>query len=408
MKCRHCNHNLSNIFIDLGCSPPSNAYLSEASLNHPETYYPLKVFVCEECWLVQTDDYTNADDLFTEDYAYFSSVSKSWLAHAKSYVDMIVARLGLHSKSKVLEIASNDGYLLKNFINRQIPCLGIEPTLSTAIASEKQGIPTIKEFFGASLTQKVLDVFGKPDLIIGNNVYPHVPDINDFTQSIKTILADDGTVTLEFQHILTLIENNQFDTIYHEHFSYLSLICVINIFKKFNLKIYDVEEISTHGGSLRIFGCHAEKDIAISPNVSRVLEKELNFGLKSIDVYSSFQLNANNIKNDFINFLIEKNREGKRVVAYGAAAKGNTLMNFAGIKSDLLPIVYDAAPSKQGKFMPGSRIPILNPKAINVNSIDYVVVFPWNIISEIKGLDIFKGPHKIQFVKAVPKLTIEG
>ena len=406
MNCRHCDTLLSHPFVDLGFAPPSNAYLSYSDLTKPEKYYPLKVLVCEHCWLVQTEDYTEADDLFTADYAYFSSTSTSWLQHAKRYTDAMTERLHLNQESLVIEVAANDGYLLKNFVAKKIPCLGIEPTDSTADAAEALGIPVLRQFFGESLAKQLVAEGKQADLIAGNNVYAHVPDINDFTQGLKTALKPSGTITLEFPHLLNLIQLNQFDTIYHEHFSYLSLITVSKIFSKYGLRIYDVEQLTTHGGSLRVFGCHEESKHLQTASVDRVLQEEMEAGLTNISTYSQFQSRANKVKDDILDFLIQQKREGKKVAAYGAAAKGNTLLNYAGVKKDLLSLVCDAAESKQNKYLPGSHIPILHPDELDKFKPDFVLILPWNIADEIKSLLSFRLPN-CKFVTAVPELNIE-
>lgn len=406
MNCRHCHAPLENVFLDLGFAPPSNAYLTTADLNKPELYFPLKLFVCEQCWLVQTEDYAEADQLFNRDYAYFSSVAQSWLDHATCYVTMITKRLELGKNSLVIEIASNDGYLLKNFVASGIPCLGIEPTDSTAGAAEKLGIPVMREFFGKKLAECLVDEGKQADLIIGNNVFAHVPDINDFTAGLKTVLKPDGTITLEFPHLMCLIQHTQFDTVYHEHFSYLSLNTVCRIFQQADLRIYDVEELPTHGGSLRIYGCHAEKSISATSAVDAVLAAEARQGLRDLDTYHAFQVKADRVKDDFLGFLIEQKRLGKKVAAYGAAAKGNTLLNYAGIKPDLLPYVCDAAASKQGKFMPGSHIPILPPEVLLEVRPDYLVILPWNIASEVTNQNAGLADLGTNFVTAIPKLAI--
>ena len=406
MNCRHCEAFLKNIFIDLGLSPPSNAYLTKNNLHQPEIYYPLKVLVCNQCWLVQTEDYTSADKLFTSEYAYFSSTSTSWLNHAKNYADKMIKELNLNSTSYVIEIASNDGYLLKNFVTAKIPCLGIEPTSNTADFSENIGIPVLRNFFGKSLAHKLALDEKKADLIIGNNVYAHVPDINDFTMGLKKILKKHGTITLEFPHFMNLIKHTQFDTIYHEHFSYLSLYTVCKIFKKAGLKIFNVEELNTHGGSLRVYGCHI-KDIRKTQNtVDLLLQKEKKFGLQKIETYKNFQSYVDKIKNDLLKFLSDQKVKRKKVVGYGAAAKGNTLLNYCEIKEDLLPIIFDAAPSKQGCFMPGSHIPILSPKHLIEINPDYVLILPWNISDEIKVQNAILKKKGTQFLVAVPQLKI--
>ena len=405
MKCRHCQAELEHVFLDLGFAPPSNAYLSQEALRTPETYFPLKLYVCDQCWLVQTEDYTEADELFSGDYAYFSSTSQGWLNHAASYVEAITKRLGLSRESFVIEVASNDGYLLKNFVTAGIPCLGVEPTDSTADAAEKIGIPVLREFFGTVTANQLAESGKCADLICGNNVYAHVPDINDFTEGLRIALKETGTINLEFPHLMRLIKSNQFDTVYHEHFSYLSLTSVVQIFAQAKLRVFDVEELPTHGGSLRIFGCHENDPRATDSIILVMLETEQKFGLQDLDLYKNFQQQANKVKNDFLYFLIEQKRAGKSIAAYGAAAKGNTLMNYSGIKHDLIDFVCDAATSKQGKFMPGSHIPILSPSALAQFRPDWVVILPWNIADEViqqQKISAWGG----KFVIAVPELKL--
>lgn len=406
MNCRHCRKPLEHVFLDLGCAPPSNAYLSEEELSAPELYFPLKLYVCDSCWLVQTQDYARADELFRADYAYFSSVSSSWLDHAARYCSMIAPRLALGAESLVIEIASNDGYLLRNFVAQGIPCQGIEPTAGTAAAAEAQGIPVLREFFGANLGARLAHEGKQADLIIGNNVYAHVPDINDFTAGLKAALKPRGTITLEFPHLLTLIGNVQFDTVYHEHFSYLSLCTVACILGAEGLRVWDVEQLPTHGGSLRVYACHAGDARPSSANVSKVQDEERASGLQDLEVFRQFPTRANGVKDGLLTFLVEAKRQGKSVAGYGAAAKGNTLLNYGGVKPDLLPYVCDAAPSKQGKYLPGSRIPVLSPSALFERRPDYVLILPWNISEEVmreqSGIRAWGG----RFVVAVPELIV--
>jgi SAM-dependent methyltransferase len=406
MNCRHCKRPLTHKFIDLGFAPPSNAYLTEADLYRPEKYFPLRVMVCDACWLVQTEDYAQADELFSADYAYFSSTSASWLAHAARYATKMIDRLKLDQNSFVLEIAANDGYLLKNFVAAGIPCLGIEPTASTAAAAEKLGIPILREFFGEALGKRLAAEGKQADLIVGNNVYAHVPDINDFTRGLKAALKPGGTITLEFPHLMQLIEHCQFDTIYHEHFSYLSLFTVKRIFESAGLRIFDVEQLPTHGGSLRIYGCHADDGRKESQAVATLLAEEARRGLQTLEPYQNFQARAERIKDDLLEFLIEQKRAGKKVAAYGAAAKGNTLLNYAGVKPDLLPFVCDAAPAKQGKFLPGSHIPILPPSALRDFAPDYVLILPWNLREEVTKQMTYAQNWGARFVIAVPALRV--
>jgi SAM-dependent methyltransferase len=405
MNCRHCGTPLTHTFVDLGFAPPSNAYLTAADLNKPEKYYPLKVKVCDHCWLVQTEDYAQADELFNPDYAYFSSTSSCWLAHAKDYAEKITRRLELNSDSLVIEVASNDGYLLKNFLAAGIPCIGIEPTAGTALAAEKIGIPVIREFFGEALGQRLAHEGKQADLIVGNNVYAHVPDINDFTKGLKAALKPGGTITLEFPHLMRLIEQSQFDTIYHEHFSYLSLYTVSRIFAAKGLRIWHVEELSTHGGSLRIYGCHADEARESTEALHVLLEEEARRGMQTIVPYANFQPHADTIKNNLLRFLLKQKKLGRSIAGYGAAAKGNTLLNYAGVKPDLLPFVCDAAIAKQGKYMPGSHVPILSPKTIMEDKPEYVLILPWNIAEEVES-QLSGHLTNARFVTAVPELKV--
>lgn len=406
MNCRHCHAPLEHLFLDLGFAPPSNAYLSAADLKAPESYFPLKLFVCEHCWLVQTEDYSQADELFAHDYAYFSSVSHSWQEHAARYVEMIGERLRLGPDSFVIEVAANDGYLLKNFVAAGVPCLGIEPTASTAAAAESLGIPIVREFFGVALAQRLAAEGKQADLILGNNVYAHVPDINDFTAGLKLALKPGGTITLEFPHLMRLMEHAQFDTVYHEHYSYLSLQTVSRIFLQAGLRVVDVDQLSTHGGSLRVYGAHVEDPRVATGAVESVLKAEVEFGLGSLATYSSFQQRADSVKDGLVSFLIEQKRAGKTVAAYGAAAKGNTLLNYAGVKPDLLAYVCDAGPSKQGKFLPGSHIPILPPSVLKQKQPDILLVLPWNIVEEVTQQHAYIREWGGRFAVAVPEVRV--
>jgi hypothetical protein len=404
MKCRHCAQALQHPFLDLGYAPPSNAYVAAAALNAPETYYPLRLQVCANCWLVQTEDYTAADELFSSDYAYFSSVSKSWLEHAARHSAAMIERQKLDSQSFVMEVASNDGYLLRNFVAAGIPCLGIEPTASTAAAAEKLGVPTLRQFFGAALGAQLAREGKAADVIFGNNVYAHVPDINDFTLGLRNALKPGGTISLEFPHLMRLMLETQFDTVYHEHFSYLSLTAVTRIFLAAGLRVCDVDEIPTHGGSLRVYGCHADDARADTAAVVRILQAERAAGLTSLDTYAAFQKRADEVKNGLVAFLIEQKRARKKVGAYGAAAKGNTLLNYGGVKPDLLPFVCDAAPSKQGRFLPGCHVPILAPDALRERKPDIVIILPWNIADEVARSHGYIAEWGGRFVVAVPTL----
>jgi hypothetical protein len=407
MNCRFCKNNLTHEFVDLGFSPPSNSYLKESNLNEPESYFPLKIMVCEKCFLVQIDEFAKHDDIFNSDYAYFSSFSTSWLSHAKAYTGLMVDRFGFNKCSLVVEIASNDGYLLQYFKEQGIPVLGIEPTANTAAVAQEKGIESVIDFFSVRLANSLKEKGIKADLLLGNNVLAHVPDINDFVGGLKILLAEDGVITFEFPHLLQLIDKNQFDTIYHEHFSYLSLIAVKKIFVKQGLLIFDVEELSTHGGSLRIFAKHPDSDIAsLSDNVQKILDKEIAYGLNELTIYQSFQEKAEKVKNDFTSFLIQTKNENKKVVGYGAAAKGNTLLNFAGIKKDLLHFVVDASPHKQNKFLPGIHIPVFDEQKIKDEKPDYIVILPWNLKEEISSQLEYIREWGGKFVVAVPHLII--
>ena len=407
MNCRHCDNLLTHVFCDLQTCPPSNAMVKAELANYPETYFPLKVFVCEKCWLVQVEELEKADAIFNSEYTYFSSFSKSWLQHAKTYADYMEDRFQLDANSLVVEIASNDGYLLQYFKEKNIPVLGVEPTANTAEVSIGKGIKNIVDFFGSQLAKNELQ--GKADLILGNNVLAHVPDINDFVKGVKTALKPNGVNTFEFPHLLSLVRHSQFDTIYHEHFSYLSLCNLINVFAKQGLEIFDVEELSTHGGSLRIFTKHVEDDSKkIETRVSEMLVKENEAGLTTLDFYQNFQDKVDKIKNDFISFLIDAKREGKKIIVYGAAAKGNTLLNYCGIKgTDLIEFVVDASPYKQGKLLPGSRIPVYSDEKIMEYKPDLVIIFPWNLKEEIKSQLSYIKEWGGKFVIAIPNLIIE-
>jgi SAM-dependent methyltransferase len=403
MKCRHCGQELTYEFIDLFNSPPSNSYLTQEQLNEPEILYPLKIFVCARCFLVQIDEYKKSAEIFNSDYAYFSSYSATWLKHAKEYVENITQRLGLGKNSLVIEVASNDGYLLQYFKEKNIPCLGIEPTASTAATARSKGIAVLEQFFGAKMAQSL----EKADLILGNNVLAHVPDINDFVRGLKIALRPQGTITMEFPHILNLVKQNQFDTIYHEHFSYLSLLSVQTIFKAQGLKIYAVEELPTHGGSLRIYAAHSENSARpIEDSVENLLAKERAGGLDTLSGYQDFEDKVQRIKLDFWRFLLKVKSDGRKIAAYGAAAKGNTFLNYCGVKSDLLPFVSDASPYKQNKFMPLSHIPIISEAALKKEKPDYVLILPWNIKAEIEQQLNYVRNWNGKFVTAIPELSI--
>ena len=406
MNCRHCQNQLKHVFCDLQTCPPSNAMVKPEMINYPETYFPLKVFVCEKCWLVQVDELEKADAIFNADYTYFSSFSTSWLQHAKSYTDYMTNRFGFNENSLVVEVASNDGYLLQYFKEKNIPVLGVEPTANTAQVAIEKGINNIVDFFGSKLANDKLS--SKADLILGNNVLAHVPDINDFVKGVKIALKPEGVNTFEFPHLLQLVTHNQFDTIYHEHFSYLSLTSLVSVFTKQGLEIFDVQELPTHGGSLRIFSKHAEdKSKQIEPAVGLMLEKEEIAGLSTLSYYQDFQQKVDKIKYDFVDFLIQEKRKGKKIIGYGAAAKGNTLLNYCGIKgNDLIEFVVDASPYKQNKLLPGSRIPVYGSEMITQYKPDYIIIFPWNLKQEIMSQLDYTRTWGVKFVIAIPELTV--
>lgn len=407
MNCRGCATPLALPLIDLGTSPPSNAYVRADQLEQAEQWVPLKVAVCQHCWLVQTEDYTSADSLFDAEYAYFSSFSSTWLAHAERYVAEMVERFGLTADSRVVEIAANDGYLLQYVAGRGIPCLGVEPTRSTAQAARDKGLEIRELFFGRDTAAQLVADGWSADLMAANNVLAHVPDINDFLGGFATLLKPTGVATFEFPQLLTLMAGQQFDTLYHEHYSYLSLTAVQTLCARNGLEVFDVSQLSTHGGSLRVFVQRLDGERRdVQPAVQQQLQAELAAGVKTPEYYATLAPAAERIKHELLRFLLQAKAEGKRVVGYGAAAKGNTLLNYAGVKPDLLAWVADANPHKQGKFLPGSRIPIVSPERIEIEKPDYVLVLPWNLLDEITqafaGIRAWDG----RFVIAIPELII--
>jgi len=409
MKCRHCRTALDDtedVFVDLGAAPPSNAFLRAEDLARPELHFPLKVMTCPECKLVQVDEVQRHDALFSSDYVYFSSFSSSWLAHAERYVDQACARLGLGRDSLVMEVASNDGYLLQYMAARGIPCVGIEPTAGTAEAARAKGIETIGEFFGAAFARRFVAERRPADLILGNNVLAHVPDIDDFVAGMREALTPTGSVTVEFPHLLKLVQEAQFDTIYHEHFSYLSLRTVQRIFAAQGLAVWDVEQLPTHGGSLRVWAQHAANPRPVEPRVAALLAEEDAAGMRGHAFYRGLQERADTIKHELLAFLVEQKRAGRSVAAYGAAAKGCTLLNYAGVRPDLLPYVVDASPHKQGRFLPGSRIPVLAPEALQKHCPDFVLILPWNLSQEIQADQAAVRGWGGRFVTAVPNLRV--
>jgi 2-polyprenyl-3-methyl-5-hydroxy-6-metoxy-1,4-benzoquinol methylase len=407
MNCRFCGAALTHVFIDLVNAPPSNAFLTKEQLGEPEPFYPLKLFVCDSCFLVQIDEYKKSSAIFNSGYIYFSSYSTTWLAHAKQYTAMMIEKFGFNRESKVIEIASNDGYLLQYFKERGIPVLGIEPAEGTAVEARKKGIETMVDFFGQRLAQHLADTGNKADLLLGNNVLAHVPDINDFVAGLKIALKPSGIITMEFPHLMQLIDNYQFDTIYHEHYSYLSFMTVCALFKRHDLVVFDVEELPTHGGSLRIYARHPENHlITISKRVDVLRETETKKGLRTLTYYQDFQEKTDRVKYGLLEFLLEQKKNNKPVAAYGAAAKGNTLLNYCGIKSDLVAFVADASPHKQGKYLPGSHIPVVNEEAVKKQKPAYVLILPWNIREEITQQLRYIRSWGGQFVTTIPKLEI--
>jgi hypothetical protein len=407
MRCRFCNASINIEFIDLGNSPPSNSFLTKDQLDLPEVFYPLKLMVCHKCFLVQIEEYKSSQKIFSSNYIYYSSFSSTWLEHCRRYVEMIIKRLSLDGSSHVVEIASNDGYMLQYFKEKMIPCLGIEPAVGTARSAREKGIEVICDFFGKDLATALKEQGRRADLLLGNNVLAHVPVINDFISGLKVALKDAGVITMEFPHLMRLVDNCQFDTIYHEHFSYLSFITVCAMFKKHGLEIFDVEELTTHGGSLRIFARHSE-DLSreISSNVRRLFDEEISRGMNTTAYYEGFQAKADRIKYDLLNFLLDQKKNGRKVAAYGAAAKGNTLLNYCGVRRDLLSFVVDASPHKQGKHLPGSHIPVWSEDELKRCRPDYVLILPWNIKDEIMAQLDYIRAWGGRFVTPVPGVEI--
>lgn len=405
-SCRSCGTQLEHTFVDLGMSPLCESYVSREGLNQMEPFYPLHVYVCHNCFLVQLEEYVKVEDIFSE-YAYFSSYSDSWLEHAKNYTDMIVARLALDQRSQVMELASNDGYLLQFFVKKGIPALGVEPAANVAAVAEQKGVPTVVKFFGITTARELVTESGKADLIIGNNVLAQVPDLNDFVGGMEIALKSEGVITLEFPHLLRLMNQNQFDTIYHEHFSYFSLIAVDKIFARHDLRLFDVEELPTHGGSLRVYACHAnDESKPVSERVTELRNREENVGFYHLAYYFTFGEQVKETKRKLLEFLIKAKREGKSIAGYGAPGKGNTLLNYCGIRTDFIDYTVDRNPYKQGKFLPGTHIPIHDPQKIGETKPDYVLILPWNfkdeIMEQMKDIRKWGG----QFVVPIPEITI--
>jgi SAM-dependent methyltransferase len=404
--CRFCGSLLRHTFVDLGMSPLCESYVSREQLNKMEPFYPLHVFVCEKCFLVQLEEYVSPEAIFTE-YAYFSSYSDSWLLHAKAYAEMAIERFGLTADSLVVEMASNDGYLLQYFVEKGIPVLGIEPAENIAKEANRKGVPTIVLFFGQKLATEMAGDGKKADLIIGNNVLAQVPDLNDFVRGMKILLKPKGTITIEYPHLMRLVEENQFDTIYHEHFSYFSLLTTIKVFDKHGLTLFDVEELPTHGGSLRIYVRHAEEGARpVEKRVKDLLAREIAIGMDDIKYYLAFGERVAETKRKILDFLIRAKRESKAIVGYGAPGKGNTLLNYCGIRTDFLDYTVDRNPYKQGKFLPGTHIPIFHPDKIKEYRPDYVMILPWNIKSEIMEQLAYIKEWGGKFIIPIPEFQI--
>lgn len=407
MNCRHCGAKLEMPFVDLGSAPPSNAYLTSQTLEEPEIWYPLRVLVCTQCWLVQTQDFAGREQLFTDDYSYLSSYSTTWLAHVQSYVANMIERFKLRPDSSVAEIGANDGYLLQYVKEAGIPCYGVEPTTEAAGAAKRKGVEIIERFFGMKLARELAEAGRRVDLIVANNVLAHVPDINEFVAAFAILLKPRGVATFEFPHLLQLVEKTQFDTVYHEHYSYLSFTTVMRIFSKNGLTVFDVHELPTHGGSLRVFAQRVDTGGQLpSAKVDALLAKEVEAEITDPSFYARFQAKAEKVKDDLLGFLLESKRQGKRVAGYGAAAKGNTLLNYAGVRPDLLPYVVDRNPVKQGKFMPGSRIPIVTEASISANEPDFVLILPWNIKDEIINQLAYVREWDARFVVGIPEVML--
>ena len=407
MKCIQCSTEITFQLIDLGTAPPSNAYLTQATINQPEIWFPLNVMVCEKCWLVQVESSSRAADLFNDEYAYFSSFSDAWLRHCEAYVEKMVQLLDLGDSSMVAEIASNDGYLLQFVRSKDIPCYGVEPTASTAHAARERGIETIEEFFGVELANRLVKNGKAADLIAANNVLAHVPDINDFVRGFAVLLKEEGVATFEFPHLMKMIEDRQFDTIYHEHYSYLSFSTVVDIFKLCGLAVFNVEQIPTHGGSLRVYAQRFDTGIrVIDDSVTALLERENAVGMKTTEFYQGFESDAELLKAQLLDFLATAKDKSQHVAAYGAAAKGNTFLNYAGVKVDLIEYIADRNPAKQGKWMPGSRIPIVDEAHLQASKPDFVVILPWNLQDEVADQLAYIRQWGAKFVVVQPDFRI--
>ncbi|MBJ31438.1 MAG: SAM-dependent methyltransferase [Acidimicrobiaceae bacterium] len=405
MKCRHCAAPLESVFLDLGSAPPSNAYLTADRLAGPEAWYPLRVLVCESCWLVQTEDFARAEELFDDHYAYFSGFSSGWVDHCRRYAEAMVERFELGRESSIVEVACNDGTLLRNFSERGMSCVGIEPTASTAAAARDLGLEVVEEFLGVTVAEALAEAGLRADLLAANNVVAHVPDIVDFVAGCGVLLGDDGVATFEFPHLLRLVDEVQFDTVYHEHFSYLSLTSIRSVAATAGLQAFDVERVPTHGGSLRVFLQRTDVGVRpVTPSIVTLLAEEAEAGVGGRDFYTGFQERAEVLKDDLLRFLLDARQGGRKVVAYGAAAKGNTLLNFAGVRPDLLGAVVDQNPAKQGRFLPGSRIPIVSEQVVVDERPDHVLILPWNLRDEVADRLDYAREWGATFVVAVPSL----
>jgi SAM-dependent methyltransferase len=408
LSCRFCGQPVHQTFVDLGLSPLCQSHVTRDKLNQAEAFYPLHAYVCGHCFLVQLEQFVGPEDIFSE-YAYFASYSESWVAHARSYCELMVERFGIGPGSRVVEIASNDGYLLQHLLARGVSVLGVEPAANIAATAVTKGIPTVTKFFGSRLAQELSAQFGQPDLLLGNNVLAHVPDLNDFVAGMKILLAPGGLITMEFPHLLELMRHNQFDTIYHEHFSYFSFSTVTEVFRRHGLHLFDVERLTTHGGSLRIYACHAgEKARPLTARARELLALEEEFGMRRLATYTAFAEQVRETKRALLEFLIAAKRAGKRIVGYGAPGKGNTLLNYCGIGTDFLDFTVDRNPYKQGKFTPGSRIPIRHPDELLAAQPDYILILPWNLKEEILATVGALPGLRAKFVVPIPRVQIVG
>jgi SAM-dependent methyltransferase len=404
--CRFCGRRLEHTFVDLGVSPLVQSFLTAEQLNQMERFYPLEVFVCSNCFLVQLPEFVAPEEIFS-DYLYFASYSDTWLAHAKRYTVEMVRRFGIDQKNLVIEIASNDGYLLQYFVEKNVPVLGVEPAANVAAVAAQKGVPSLVKFFSSQTARELVAAGRRADLLLGNNVLAHVPNINDFVEGMKILLKPAGVITMEFPHLMRLMEENQFDTIYHEHFSYFSFLSVEKIFAAHGLTLFDVEELPTHGGSLRIFARHAEDDSKpIGPRVMELRAREEAKGYGRLETYANFTEQVKETKRKLLEFLIQAKRNGKKVAAYGAAAKGNTLLNYCAIRTDFLDYTVDRSPHKQGRFLPGTHIPVYSPDQIRKTRPDYLLILPWNLKDEIIQQNAYIRDWGGQFVVPIPELTV--